>query len=1484
MASVFLATDRRYGRAVAIKVMDPHLVGQNGADRFLREIEIASRLTHPHIVPLFDSGELEPGDADGSLLYYMMPFITGETVRDRLGRGTELTLAEVLHLSRGIASALDYAHRQGVVHRDIKPENILIADGHPMLADFGIARAVVAASESATLTQIGVIVGTPTYMAPEQAIGDAVDGRTDQYSLACIVYELLTGRPPFAGPSPMALLGKHLTAPPPPLGSHLDVPDTVELAIHRAMAKDPADRFATATAFVDALAAESPKGKARSMAGSETRSGSTITSGAERRQATVVVTAMVGFDDLVERYEADEVDHFTMRFREVASEVAESHGGIVNELTGDTGVLLFGVAESHEDDQLRAVRATLELHRRVHEMVVAPGSGRSMSLRLRSGVHTGVVAVQRRRGVERTYRVTGAPPDIAARLAAVADADVILLSGECYRLVAPFVDARPGPEVPGRNGPALGSHRVLAASGVYHRFDAAERTGLTPYAGRSRELRTLENQLASATQGEGGTLVVIGDAGAGKSRLLHELRLRAAGFDGRLLFGRCDAYGRSTPYMPFVDVLRDLLVVGESNDEDAPDERIAARVRELDPSLADNVSLYFTLLAIPSRRYRMPRHLQGEHLQAAMLDALIALLTHASRRQPICLLLEDWHWADEASRAALDRLSELAPAHSLLVVVTCRPDTGIDWSAGEGRTLLQLGPLGLDASTELIRGVFGAERVSPRLAAQLHDRTGGNPFFLEESCQALREDGTATVRDGEAITANESGTLILPASVQAVIRTRLDRLPPGARDALRVASVIGREFTRSVLEAVVGAGIDVAEQLNLLRGSGLIQPLAGSGGDAVHRFKHVLTQEVVYDSLLEHQRLDLHSAVARVIEARYANGLDEHLERLAHHWSRAGNWTTAIRYGVRAAERSHALSQFADALAMLDRTEEWVSRVDDEINRFDLLVDVLLRQERLCETLGLRTRQLNTIERLIALLAPAGDSPRLAEVHLRHGDVSTLLHRFEQADRALATALASSERRGDRAGTRNAHRSIGLLRSYEGRFEEAVESVQRALALDLELEEHAAAAADTASLGGALRKLGRLDDAVTALTGAFDLIGPADEPFKLCMLHTVISQVYRDMGDTDAALRHLEVVRDLAINRRLPLMLPFCLPGIANLKLAQGRTEDALAAYRQSVDGCRRARYVEGLAQSLRGWGEALFGLGRFEEALDPLREAGDLLEQLTDRATQLVVCRHLAMALDALDRRSESEAAWERVRALCESMGDTAGQLAALEGLAGVARRCGDWPTAIARIERARALARAAGDDARTLAALNTLGLLCWQAGDHESALSHYREARALCEAMNDRVHLGLILNSIGATLLRLERFEEARVVLEEAVHTNHATEERQLEAHALAALGDSLMGCARPSDARGAFERSGELRLLLMDRLGEGWMLERQARALGAEGRGAEALAVAERARAMVTELGDPLLSAAVAALSGMPAIQSAIHGPPAAPNTTR
>ncbi len=1449
MGVVYRARDERLDRDVALKFLPPHLSTDAAAkQRFLIEARAAAALEHPNVCTVHEIGETDDGQ-----LYIVMAYYDGETL-DRRIAGGPLPVAEALRVAAEVARGLAKAHERGIVHRDVKPANVVVTrDGHVKVLDFGIAKLA-----DAAVTHTGGVVGTVAYMSPEQALGEPVDRRTDVWSLGVVLYEMLTGQRPFGGPGEQAIRYAALTAEPAPAASlRAEVPDALDAILRRALAKRPADRHDGAAELLAELAACPADGPAGAR-----DSALALGGGGERRLVTVLACAVAGYDALFERLPAEDAERVLARLRDAATEAATRHGGIVNHFAGDEFVMLFGVPTAHEDDAVRAARAALALRARVAELAAGLDGRLGGAVRLRAGVHTGGVLAQRLRTGGARFRVTGAPVDVAARLAALAEPDAILLSGESRRLAAPFVQAAATAHtLPATraDGAPVEVQALLDVSRVRSRLDGADASELTPYVGRTRELETLAELLASARAGAGRLVVVVGEPGSGKSRLLHELRARARAAGVRPLLGGCDAYG-GAPFRPFAQAAHELLELAGCADAGARHDRVVAAVGAIDASLEEFLPLYLALLAVPSERFPIPPQLQGEHLQAAMLEAITALLTVAARDAPTLLLLEDWHWADEGSRAACRHLAEVAAAYPLLVAVSARPEGAGDWGSAEHQTLLHLGPLDAGAAAAIIGAVLDAERVAPALLAELHERTGGNPFFLEEVGRALRESGGVRVRDGVAAPVDGSAPGQVPGTVQGVIHMRLDRLDPDARDVLRVASVVGREFTRGLVADAAGPEVDLARCLERLKGSGLVRQV-GVVPEPAFRFKHALTEEVAYASLLEHQRAALHAAVGRAIERRYAGRLDEHVERLAHHFGRAEAWDAAVRYGLQAADRAGALSQHADALATLERVEQWALRLPADAARRDLHADVLLRQERLCEALGLRARQLRLVGELIERLAPHGPSPRLAQAYLRQGDACTLLRRFGPADRALETALRISREGGDAAGERNALRSLALLRTHEGRHGEALATVERVLAMGRAAGDTRAEAGDLATLANILRAMGDRDRALRVLEEALERTAPRDAPLRYGALLNVIGTVHRELGNLDTALDYFRRVREHGVDRRHPINASFTLPAIAHIHLARGRTEEALATYREAVELNRRARYADGLAHASRSLGEVLFGLGRLADALPHLREAAALFAQLEDRAGEALMRRRLAAAHERLDDAAAARDAWEAARRLCEAGGDAAGQAEALEGLARAGRRLGADPAAVeAQYAEALALAVRAGDRGRELALRNALGIVRWERGRYAEALREYEQALRLCRETGDRWHEGLVLNSQGATLHRLRRYDEARTVLEEAARANAAAGRPLLAAHARALQGEVCLALGRLDEARAHVEASLAARRELGDRRGEGWMLERLSRVLAAQSARDEARAAAAAARAIADEVGDAALHEAL------------------------
>ena len=1396
MGVVFRARDERLHRMSALKFLPPHRVADPALKRrFLTEARAIAALDHPNVCTIYEIGETPEGH-----LYIAMPLYEGETLQARLARDV-IPVDRAIGIARAMAAGLGAAHDRGIVHRDVKPSNVmLLPDGRVKILDFGVAKV-----KGLDATASGVRIGTLAYMSPEQVAGEDIDHRVDIWGLGTVLYEMLTGRTP----------GTRTYVPPSAFRD--EVPPQLDDAIAIAMAKLPERRFATmadVAAALDAVAhdARASTGQPRAFAPAvpAAPAGAAPVPSAERRRAAVMTAIVAQHDALLERLDPADLDEVMSAIREAAAETVRRNGGLVNHAAGEEIVALFGVPASHEDDDVRAVKTALELHARVRAIQTPALERQRLRVAMQTGIDSGTLVAQRQREGGRRYSLSGAAPQAAARLAAAAAPDAILIGPACHRLVEPFVVSEPAGRVALKpDAEPIVAQRVLRESGVQTRLEATDPASLTPFAGRARELSSLEALVAEAAGGAGRIAVVAGEAGIGKSRILHELRERVKSSATKALTGRCRSYSAMSAYLPIVEILREMLGVRGADDA----SRVASKVREIDASLEPFIPFYLHLLSIPAETFDVPRHLLGEHFQAAMLDAIAALLMAASQHAPLLLLFEDWHWADDASREVLQRLSEIVESRPIAVVVTTRPEPRVLAELARTGTVVHLEPLQHSACSVLLQALLGAERIGEELVGRLHERTGGNPFFLEQVAHSLREEGALVTAGGEAVLARDLESLRLPATVQAVIRARLDRLDGDAREALRIASAIGREFAADLLAAAAPAHIDTPRALERLRAASLVQQVRVVP-DRVFRFKHILTQEVAYDSLLEHQRKSVHAAIGRAMESQ-GGRVEEHAEALARHFGEAELWREAVEYGRRAAERLIALSQCANAMAILERLETWVSYLPEGPWRRDVAADILLEQERLCETLGQRRRQQAIITELIAVLAPHGASSRLAEAYLRQGDLLTLLKQFDAAERALNTALRLSRDRDDRRLERSALRSVGLLRWHQGRHLEALDLAEQALAFDRAFADERSIIGDLANIGNILRALGDHERARAVLEEALAMPMIESEPAGMSTVLHNLANVYRACGDLDGALARLLRADETMQANMLPIHRSFHLTTIAHIRLQQGDIDAALQTYRQAVDLSRRARHAEGLAQALRLLGDVQFGLQHDAEAAANLAEAAALFAQLEDPASQADSCAKVALARERLGEWPASGEAWEAALELRQALADSQGELDAREGLARALRHTNP-DRAIAVSEQALALATVLGATGRRIALHNTLGILQWEREEFLASFRHYDAALRLCRQTGDRVHEGLMLNCVGLALTRLQRFDEARTVLEDSLAVNRETSERLLEAHALAALADVSLRLGEVGDARERLAAALSLREQLGDDTG--------------------------------------------------------------------
>jgi tetratricopeptide (TPR) repeat protein/class 3 adenylate cyclase len=1370
-----------------------------------------------------------------------MQYYEGETLRQRIDQGA-LELPEALGIAAQICRGLERAAGRQIIHRDIKPANmILTEDGTVKIVDFGLAK-----HAGTAVTQTGARIGTVAYMSPEQTRGNKVDERTDIWSLGVLMYEMLSGTRPFRGGSDQAVIAAILDRKPESLSRLVpSLPINVVTIVERAMHKDPGRRYANASALLNDLERllDDPSCQV------SLDSTPSLPAEGERRRVTVVACTIEGFDSLLETENPDAVETMLADLRQSIQSVVEEYGGELNEFSEDGFVALFGVPVTHEDDRLRAVRAALDIRNDDASSANLPDS---VQLRIAAGSEQ--VAVRATESGERRYRIGGTVVRDTNRLASLAAPGEILLPADFARIVEPFMATEGrAPVSLSPDQPAVTPVAVLGESGHVSRLEASAPGSLTEFVGRDHERTVLSQALQDAQSGFGRFVTVVGDIGVGKSRLLYEFWKSLGELNVRSTVGRCRERGTLTPLLPFIESMRDMLGLSKDLSDSTHDE-VVARTLKLAPELEDYLPAILHVLSIDSDQYPLPDYLEGEDLQTALGEALISVFTQGAAGKPLAMLLEDWHWADEGSREVLLQLREMIAASPLLVVATSRPGPGSGSPVPTGDVHLDLAPLSGGPAAEMMRSALNGARIPAELSERIGEKTGGNPFFIEELCRTLLESEALVIKDGEAQLSSGIDRLVIPDTVEAVLKSRLDRLDPEAREVLRCAAVIGQQFGFRLLEKVVPSRSRIEGALDTLRSAGLIQR-TGLGQEPTYRFKHALTLDVTYESLLERQRKERHAVVGAAIEELYGDNVDEYLARLPVHFAAAEEWDKAIHYGLTAAKRTESLWRLPETVETLIRTRGWIEQSDqDPADRTSLLIQLLLDLERHLEKLGRRDEQQQAIDDLTNLLAADVPTKERGEVCVRQGDLHTLSGRFDEARPPLDEALQVADQLDDAELRGKALRSLGHLAWRQGDYGEAVPWLEKAVNHAREHDSNSRLVVDLHNLGRALRRQDKWARAMAIGDEALALANETGNPVDQYYAYNYKGHLLRAMGRTDDAIEAFEEGARLAQEARIPAREAFCTLAAAALYLEKGLLDEGLATYEESVQLARRANRTDQLAQSLVLFGEAFVSCGRPEEAIPHFEEAVSVLRRM---GTEEPLASALAGLANAQQRagRPEAEATWRLALELQERLGDRAGAMAALERLAGLCRAT-DRSEAHWLYRRSLAIATELKDKETEARIRNSLAVFAWQGGELDEAEKQYRKAAGLIRSEQDKDELGVVLNGLGAVLTKQNQAGEALKILREALAANREFGQDGAEADSLSALGAAARAAGDLNDSSNWYQQCVERRRELGDRAGEGWALQRLSEVSREAGEARQANAFAAAALAVGREIGDKSL----------------------------
>ena len=943
----------------------------------------------------------------------------------------------------------------------------------------------------------------------------------------------------------------------------------------------------------------------------------------ERKLVTVLFADVANYTAMAENLDPEIVHQIMDGCFNILMGEIHKYEGTINQFTGDGVMALFGAPVAHEDHAQRACYAALAIQKAIKKYNEKVKKNHGVEFKMRIGLNSGLVIVGAiGDDLRMDYTAVGDTTNLASRMESIAMPGDILVARETFKLAKDFFELKPlgKVELKGKENP-IDAYKLFRAGEVDTRIEASIAKGLTRFVGRKNSMAALTEALEEVKAGSDQVVGIVGEAGVGKSRLLFEFKNRLSHNNFNYLEGRCLQYGVSMSYLPFLDILRSYFNIKEGDQPFVIKKKMANKIAELDKKLELVLPPLIELLSLNAKDNEFSK-LEPHQKKVRTFEAFRNLLIRVSQEMHLVVAVEDLHWIDKTSEELLDYLLGSLVGTHILLVLLYRPEYTHQWGSKTYYRKIGMNQLTTQSSAELVQAILEGGEVSPEIRELILNRTSGNPLYMEEFTYSLLENGSILKKNHQFVLSEKASSLHIPDTVQGIIAARMDRLEDNLKRTMQVASVIGRDFAFRILQTITGFREELKGYLLNLQGLEFIYEKS-LFPELEYIFKHALTQEVAYNSLLLKRRKEIHRQIGEAIEQIYSERLEEFYEMLAYHFVQGDIWDKAVTYLHRAGERAMKRSAYVEAMAhlrkgleLLQTQPETTERANLELAlQFDLAASLCvskgwiapeveqayIRSYELCRQVGEPPKLIPVLQGLRRLYALRGDQ----------GDGQKALELGNQI-------LTLAEQQNDTTLLQEAHWALGQTLFYLGQLSPARSHLEKSSgfytpqSLISQVSRDAAGTqiACLAFSGYTLWALGYPNQALETCDEALSIAHKLSHPFTLAFAFISMAQLNQYMRKPQATLKWTDTTIAFAQEQGFPMLVEYVSPLRAWTLVMQGNIEEGMAQIQQikanepaSVHNAHRPMLYAVLV-------EAYAAADQVMEGLDLLVEATEMVEQ----------------------------------------------------------------------------------------------------------------------------------------------------------------------------------------------------------------------------------------------------------------------------------